>query len=154
VTARLVALWRPARLPGHVSDHALRERRLEDIRDAVEEFAYGLAQIMAGHDIVSATADHSLTHRVRTVVEPFLSRGDVMRPDFGPFGDLRVEGDLLQKTKPLLATLDFDDRCVRQTPEGRLLPARRRRLRLVMQVTADPERVIDCCFSEVIPRSA
>ena len=154
MTGRLVALWRPARVQSQISEHALRERRLEDVRDCVEQFAFGLAQWMAGHDVSSATQDPALACRVRTALEPFLSRGDVMRPDFGPFGDLRVEGDLLQKAIPLLATLDFDDRCVRQTPEGRLLPARRRRLRLVMQVAADPERVVDCAFSEVVPRRA
>ncbi len=109
---------------------------------------------MAGHDVSSAIGDSGLAHQVGTALEPFLAGGDVMRPDFGPFGDLRVEGDLLQTETPLLATLDFDDRCVRQTTEGRLLPARRRRLRLVMQVAADPERVIDCTFSEVAPRGA
>jgi hypothetical protein len=154
VTGRLTALWRPARVAGHVSDHALRERRLESIRDAVEEFAFGLAQLMAGHDVSPAAADPGLTNRVRTALEPFLARGDVMRPDFGPFGDLRVEGDLLQRARPLLATLEFDDRCVRQTPEGRLLPARRRRVRLIMHVAVDPERVVDCRFSEVVPRGA
>jgi hypothetical protein len=110
--------------------------------------------MMAGHEVSSATGDAVLARRVRTALEPFLSRGDVMRPDFGPFGDLRVEGDLLQKATPLVAKLDFDDRCVRQTPEGRLLPARRRRLRLVMHVASDPERVIDCAFTEVVQRSA
>lgn len=154
MTARLAARWRQARVPGHASDHALRERRLEEVRDAVEEFAFGLAQLMAGHDISPPTADSVLAHRVRNALEPFLSRGDVMRPDFGPYGDLRVEGDLLQRSTPLLATLDFDDRCVRQTPEGRLLPARRRRLRLIMHVASDPERVVDCAFSEVVARRA
>ena len=76
-----------------------------------------------------------------------------MRPDFGPFGDLRVEGDLLRTSDPVLAALEFDDRCVRQTARGRLIPAKRRRLRLVMRVTLDPARVIDCEVSEAPVRS-
>jgi hypothetical protein len=154
VRGRWAALWRPARVAARDSDHALRERRLESIRDAVEEFAYGLAQLIAGHEVSAAIADSALAHQVRGALEPFLSRGDVMRPDFGAFGDLRVEGDLLQRATPVLATLDFDDRCVRQTSVGRLLPARRRRLRLVMHVAVEPLSVIDCSFSEVVPRGA
>jgi hypothetical protein len=154
VTGRLPALRRLARAAGRVSDHSLREQRLENVRDAVEEFAFGLAQLIAGYEVSVVRASPVVTQSVRAALEPFLAGGDVMRPDFGPFGDLRVEGDLSQAGMPVLATLDFDDRCVRQTPEGRLLPARRRRLRVVMHVTSEPSRVIDCSFSEVVPRGA
>jgi hypothetical protein len=134
------------------SEHALREHRLEGIRDAVDDFVYALGLLMAGQDPPGEVADDSLLARLRDQLGPFLVRGDVMRPDFGAFGDLRVEGDLLQGADSILATLEFDDHCLRQTVAGRLTPARRRRLRLAMHVAIDPARIIDCAVSEVIER--
>jgi hypothetical protein len=136
-----------------MSDHALREQRLEQVRDAVDEFAYNLGLLIAGHDPSRECADTAVESQLHRALGPFLAGGDVMRPDFGPFGDLRVEGDLLQAREPVLATLEFDDRCVRQTPRGWLIPSKRRRLRLVMRVALDPARVIDCAVSEVLTRN-
>jgi hypothetical protein len=154
VTGLLVTLRRRGSSAHRTSEHMLREERLERIRDAVEQFTYTLGLLISGHDPPSDTADHDLAGRLQRELQPFLSLGDVMRPDFGPFGDLRIEGDLLQLIDPALATLEFDDRCVRQTAGGRLVPARRRRLRLTMHVAIDPPRVIDCAVSEVVARHA
>lgn len=150
MTPRLRALRRLRGTKRHTSEHALREERLEHIRDAVEHFAYTLGLVISGHDAPVDDPDHDLAARLQRELHPFLSSGDVMRPDFGPFGDLRVEADLLRFADPVLATLEFDDRCVRQTAGGRLVPARRRRLRLTMQVTGSPLRVVDCAVSEVV----
>jgi hypothetical protein len=154
VTGRLAGLRRVRHSADRLSEHTLREERLDLIRDAVEQFTHTLGLLISGHDPPLDTADHDLAARLQRELHPFLSLGDVMRPDFGPFGDLRVEGDLLQSLDPVLATLEFDDRCVRQTAAGRLVPARRRRLRLTMHVAIDPSRVIDCVVSEVVARHA
>jgi hypothetical protein len=150
---RLAALRRGARVADRVSDHALREQRLEQVRDAVDDFAYRLGLLIAGHEPSYDAAADDVEARLHGALRSFLARGDVMRPDFGPFGDLRVEGDLLRTSDLVLATLEFDDRCVRQTARGRLIPAKRRRVRLVMRVTLDPARVIDCEVSEVPARN-
>jgi hypothetical protein len=154
VTGRLTALRRLGRSAERGGDHTLREERLERISDAVEQFTYTLGLVISGHDAPSDAADYDLAARLQRELQPFLSRGDVMRADFGPFGDLRVEGNLLQLNDPVLATLEFDDRCVRQTAGGRLVPARRRRMRLTMRVAITPPRVIDCVVSEVVARHA
>jgi hypothetical protein len=152
VIGRLVALRDSRRVRGRLTDHAIREQRLEEIRDAVDDFAYRLGLMMAGHDPPGATTTDDVERRLRVVLRPFFARGDVMRPDFGAFGDLRVEGDLLETSMPVLTTLEFDDRCVRQTHRGRLIPTQRRRVRLVMRVTLDPARIVDCAVSEVVAR--
>lgn len=149
---RLTALRAGERAAARLTDHAVREQRLEQVRDAVDDFVYRLGLLIAGHDAPEATTGNEVGARLREVVRPFLDRGDLMRPDFGAFGDLRVEGELLQTSTPVLTTLEFDDRCVRQTARGRLIPARRRRVRLVMHVTLDPARVVDCAVSEVVAR--
>jgi hypothetical protein len=130
----------------------VREARLEQVRDAVDDFAYGLALLLAGHEPSEVPEGDGVGRRLHGVMRTFFARGDVMRPDFGPFGDLRVEGDLLQASEPVLTTLEFDDRSVLQTARGRLIPARRRRVRLVMRVTLEPSRVVDCVVSEVVAR--
>lgn len=150
---RFGALRRGARSANRVSDHALREQRLEHVRDAVEQFVYNVGLIMAGYDPPDACADDAVEAYVREALRPFLAGGDVMRPDFGHFGDLRVEGDLLKVEDPVLTTLEFEDRCVRQTTRGRLIPTPRRRLRMVMRVTLEPVRVVDCAVSEALARS-
>jgi hypothetical protein len=154
VTGRLVALRRFGRDAERASDHSLREERLEHIRDAVEQFTFTLGLLISGHELPAEIGDHDLAVRLQRALQPFLALGDVMRPDFGAFGELRVEGNLLQLIDPVLATLEFDDRCVRQTAAGRLVPARRRRMRLTMRVAISPPRVIDCLVSEVVARHA
>lgn len=151
---RLAGFGRPGRARARTEEHTLREERLEQIRDAVEQFTYALCLLLSGHDAPWGTADQNLALRLQCELHPFLSRGDAMRPDFGAFGDLRIEGDLLQVSDPVLATLEFDDRCVRQTAGGRLVPARPRRLRMRMHVAVDPPAVIDCAVSEVAARHA
>jgi hypothetical protein len=145
----IAAVRRRGGTQGNLGEHAVREQRLEGIRDAVEQFAYGLGLLIAGHDAPEQAIDRDLAMRLQRELRPFLDAGDVMRPDFGSFGDLRIEGELLRSAQPALATLDFDDRCTRETARGRVVAARGRRLRLTMHVALDPVRVIDCAVSEV-----
>ncbi|MFZ0180717.1 MAG: hypothetical protein WAL84_12730 [Candidatus Dormiibacterota bacterium] len=137
--------------PDRLSEHAVREQRLDHIRDAVERFTYTLGLLIAGHD-PEDSADESMAGQLQRELRPFLDAGDAMRPDFGAFGDLRIEGELLQVSMPVLATLEFDERCARETVHGRVIPSRGRRLRLTMHITVEPARIIDCAVSEVPDR--
>jgi hypothetical protein len=147
----IAAVKRRGGSPDRLSEHAVREQRLDSIRDAVERFTYMLGLLIAGHD-PEDSSDDGLTGQLQRELRPFLDAGDAMRPDFGAFGDLRIEGELLQVSMPVLAMLEFDDRCTRETLQGRVIPGRGRRLRVTMHVTVEPVRIIDCAVSEVPDR--
>ena len=66
--------------------------------------------------------------------------------------DDEIEGDLLQSSQPVLATLEFDDRCARETADGRVVPARGRRLRATLEVAIDPVHIVDCRIADVTDR--
>jgi hypothetical protein len=154
VSRWLAAVTRGAGSSDRTTQHALREQRLEHIRDAVEQFTFDLGLLIAGHDVEDRSRDHALLLQLQRELQPFLDAGDAMRPDFGAFGDLRIEGELLEPTEPVLATLEFDDRCMRETASGHVVPARGRRLRITLHVAIDPVHVLDCAISEVGARRA
>jgi hypothetical protein len=153
VTRWISALARVGKAPSRAAQHAIREKRLDDIRDAVEQFTYDLGLLIAGHELEDGSPDHTLMTQLQRELRPFLDAGDAMRPDFGAFGDLRIEGELLEPTRPVLATLEFDDRCARETAGG-LVPARGRRMRVTLHLDIDPVRIVDCALSEVASRRA
>ena len=123
----------------------LREQRLEQIKDAVEQFTFGLGLIMAGHppDFGGAVAA-DLSERVHAALSPFRDSGELMRPDFGAYAELRVDGDLLDVQQSVKAVLEFEDRSMRESHNGRLLPVPRRRVRITMSVRLEPCVVEDC----------
>jgi hypothetical protein len=152
-----VSRWLSAvtRGPGssdRITQHAIREQRLESIRDAVEQFTFDLGLLIAGHEVEEGSDAHALMVRLQRELQPFLSAGDTMRPDFGAFGDLRIEGELLDATEPVLATVEFDDRCARETAHGQVIPARGRRLRIALHIETEPLHIVDCTLSEVSAR--
>lgn len=131
-------------------DDELRERRLDAVKDVVERFSYGLALLLAGQETdIDDCAEPGLSLRLRTAVSPFLAGGDALRPDFGAFGNLRVEGDLLAHQTPVDAVLEFDDRSFREAADGRLAAPPRRRVQLRMRIVLEPCRVVD--FAVVFP---
>jgi hypothetical protein len=152
MTGLVSKMFRGERSKSRATEHALREERLGAIRDAVEQFTFTLALLIAGQDAPGDDGGDDVIVKLQAGLRPFLSGGDAMRPDFGAFGDLRVEGELLEVFQPVLATLEFDDHCVRETAHGRLVPSRRRRMRITMQVTIEPVRITDCAVSEVAPQ--
>lgn len=149
MTRWVVAAVHRRRSANPTNEHRLREQQLAGIRDAVEAFTYNLGLLIAGQDASEGTADHALITQLKQEIQPFLDVGDAMRPDFGSFGDLRIEGELLRPSEQALATLEFDDRCTRVTAQGQVMPTRRRRLRITMRVAVDPVRIIDCAVCEV-----
>jgi hypothetical protein len=140
--SKWIAAVRGRGSPDRLGEHAVREQRLDAVRDAVEQFIYTLGLLIAGHDPPEESIDHGLVARIQRELRSFLDAGDVMRPDFGAFGDLRIEGELLQSYRPVRATLEFDDRCARETMQGGVMPARGRRLRVTMHVALDPVRFL------------
>jgi hypothetical protein len=150
-----VSKWIDAVMGGtshRTTQHAVREERLDLVRDAVEQFTFDLGLLIAGHEVREDSRDRALLLQLEREIQPFLHAGDAMRPDFGAFGDLRIEGELLESTGTVLATLEFDDRCARETVQGRVVPARGRRLRMMLHVAIDPVHVVDCAIAEVVGR--
>lgn len=123
----------------------LREQRLERIKDAVEQFTFGLGLIMAGQPPdFSGVVAADLCERVHSALAPFRDSGELMRPDFGAYAELRVDGDLLDIEHNVKAVLEFEDRSMRETRDGRLLPVPRRRVRITMSLRLEPCVVEDC----------
>jgi hypothetical protein len=88
-----------------------------------------------------------LSERVSSALAPYRDSGELMRPDFGAYAELRVDGDLLDVDRHVKAVLEFEDRSMRETLDGRLLPVPRRRVRLTMTVRLEPCVVEDCVVS-------
>jgi hypothetical protein len=133
---------------GRAAADERRELRLDAVRDVVERFSYGLALLMAGRDTdLEDYTEPALALRLRSAMTPFLASGDAMRPDFGAFGELRVDGDLLADETPIEAVLEFDDRSFRETADGRLLAPPRQRIQLRLRIALEPCQVIDCALT-------
>ena len=121
-----------------------RDERLASIRELVEGFTFELALLIAGQDAdLESFADSRVALQVRSSLLPFVESGNVIRPDFGAYGELRLDGDLLDDSALIAAKLEFDDRSFRETSEGQLLPSPRRRVQLCMKVTLTPLNVVD-----------
>src|SRR5581483_2724481 len=113
------------------TDDEVREQRLEAIKRLCERFSYDLGLLIAGHPVAfEEYMDQHAAARLRDSVEPFLATGDAMRPNFGEYGELRVEGNLLDHTQPIYAFIEFDDQSVRETAAGELIPSQKRRMLL------------------------
>ena len=128
----------------HRQTGSIVEQRIESVRDVAERFSYGMAQLMAGRDDdLDDCADAALAMRMRSAMAPFLVSGERVCPDFGSFAELRVDGDLTGAT-PVDAVLEFEDRSLRETGDGRGLVPPRRRIALHLRMSLDPCMVQDC----------
>jgi len=144
---RMLALRRARKPPIDSDPVGRQERCLDAASTTVEKFAYDLGLLMAGRDpAFDQSATREMAERVRVAVRPFLRSGDLMRPDFGGFGELRIDGDLISPTSHVRAAFEFEDRSVRESSDGRLIGSMRRRIRLEMSLSLEPCRVVDCRF--------
>lgn len=142
---------RPDAARAHADDDR-REQRLDEIRTTVERFVYDLASLSAGHRTAfERSAAPGVAAAISAAMKAFLASGDVMRPDFGAYGELRVEGDLLDAAQPVPVWLEFEDRSMRQRDDGRLVAAPRRRTRLALRVSGRPCRVVACAVERGEP---
>ena len=115
------------------TDDDIREMKLDNIKAICEKFVYDLGLVIAGHTVrleeyVNPTAATKLINSV----EPFLASGDAMKPNFGEYGELRVEGNILDNTQPIFAYIHFDDLSIRETASGELVPTPRRKMLLTL----------------------
>ena len=122
---------------GGPSADEIREQRLEDIKALAERFTYDLGLLIAGHAVeLEAYVAANPAARLRASLEPFLASGDAMRPNFGEYGELRIEGNLLSVDTPIHAHVEFEDQSVRETVTGDLVPLPRRRM--LLSLVIDP----------------
>ena len=129
---------------GGPSPDEIREARLDQIKQLAERFTYDLALLIAGHPVeLEAYVAPGPAQRLRQSLEPFLSTGDAMRPNFGEYGELRVEGNLLNSSAPVHAFVEFDDQSVRETAQGDLVPTGRRRMLLSMVIDPSCRSITD-----------
>ena len=136
--------------PINPSADDVREQRLEDIKKLAERFTYDLGLLIAGHPVeLEAYVAPGPAQRLRASLEPFLASGDAMRPNFGEYGELRVEGDLLNLDDPIRAHVEFDDQSVRETAKGELIPIPRRRMLLTLIIDRNCRSVQDYVFRPV-----
>jgi len=127
---------------------ATRDSRLRDITSAVESFTYELAVAVAGDEpAFDATVSRELAQRLRAALRPPLHSPERMRPDFGSFAEVRIEGELLDSTRPVRVDVEFEDQSVRELTGGRLIPVPPRRVHLTLRVDLDPCVIRDCAVS-------
>lgn len=120
----------------------VREQRLGRVIAVADRFVHDLALLSAGHSAnLESYLAPAVSQAIRGRLRPFLESGDLLRPDFGVHGELRVEGELLRVDRPVDATLEFTDRSLRETAQGGLVPVARRRVRIRMRVSLHPERI-------------
>lgn len=120
----------------------IREQRIEEVRHLTEKVLYDIADLLAGNDPMFETyVAPQVAQWLRQSVAPFLATRDAMRPNYGDYAALHVEGNLVDFTQPIDAVVEFDDQSVRETADGTVIPQPKRRMRLSM--TIDPScRVI------------
>jgi hypothetical protein len=120
-----------------------RDERLGSIRQLLDGFTFQLALLIAGHEAdLESFADTHIALQLRSRVAPFVESRAVVRPDFGAYGELRLDGDLLDDAALIAARLEFDDKSVQETSDGRLVPSPRRRVQLCMQLALTPPKVV------------
>lgn len=129
---------------GGPTQDEVRERRLDAVKQLAERFTYDLGLLIAGHPVrLEDYVEPGAAQRLRASIEPFLATGDAMRPNFGEYGELRVEGNLLADTAPIYAHVEFDDQSVRETANGDLIPMGKRRMLLSLVIDPSATRVHD-----------
>jgi hypothetical protein len=122
----------------------IREKKLDAVKQIAERFTYDLGLLIAGHPVeLEQYVDPGVAGRMRASVEPFLASGDAMRPNFGDYGELRIEGYLLSGEHPIHAYVEFDDQSIRETSNGDLIPAGRRRMLLSLVIDPSAARILD-----------
>jgi len=122
----------------------IREQRLDDIKALAERFTYDLGLLIAGHEVnFEEYVNPPVADRLRAGMEPFLATGDAMRPNFGEYGDLRVEGNLVNATRPIMAFVEFEDQSIRETANGELIPIPRRRMSLTLTIDPTCRGILD-----------
>jgi hypothetical protein len=122
---------------------ARRSLRVTEVMRLVEHFVYDLGMLMAGHpDDLDGYVEPGVRRRLRGTLKPALA-GGAIRPDFGEYAQVRIEGDVLDLSESVRAVVEFDDRSSRSDGEGGAVTRSYRRVRLELVFDAAIARVID-----------
>lgn len=118
-------------------DDARRSRRVAAVLRLVERFVYDLGLLIAGHVVdLDPYVEGCAASRLRAALEPSRTALGVVRPDFGEYAQVRIEGDLLDLTAAVEAVAEFDDRSTRTDGRGTTVARSRRRVRV--RLVLDP----------------
>jgi hypothetical protein len=137
--------------PPEMSPDELREKKVDQIKALAERFIYDLGLFIAGHDVnFGEYLSAPVVDRFNQSVAPFRASGDIMRPNFGDFGDMRIQGNLLDSHMPVLAHIEFDDQSVRETKEGDVIPQPKRHMLLNLVIEPDLAHIRDAVLQPAV----
>jgi hypothetical protein len=108
-----------------------REQRVALVLGLVDRFVYDLGLLLGDRpcDLGDYVAPSSAA-RLRDALLPLQGGGAPLRPEFGDFAQVRIEGNLLDPTAPVHSIVEFDDHSTRVGEDGGAVARRRRRVRL------------------------
>ena len=111
----------------------------------VERFVYDLGMLIAGQpvDDLGDYVAPPAAERLQLAAARAISSGAVIRPDFGEYAQVRMEGDLLDPTASLRAEVELDDRSARLHDDGSVIPRLRRRIRVLLLIDPGITQVLD-----------
>src|SRR5205807_2515593 len=116
---------------------------LDEIRRVLEGFCHALASMIAGVESDMALhADSGLATRISAALRPL--RVPAVRPDFGAFAEVCIDGDLFTADSIVRAKVEFDDESSIETATGSRVRLPRRRVALTLLLTVEPCRVVEC----------
>ena len=122
----------------------MRAARVTQVLALVDRFVYDLGRLIAGETVdLAEYVDAACVERLRGAVQPALRAGTATRPDFGEYAQVRIEGDLLDVSHPVLTVVEFEDRSTRLDADGFAAVHLRRRVRLRLLLDNSLSRVID-----------
>lgn len=121
-----------------------RAQRVTQVLELVERFVYDLGLLIAGDPVALAEyVDARSVERLHDAVRPALHAGTMTRPDFGEYAQVRIEGDLLDLSRPVQVVVEFDDRSTRLDQRGFAASHFRRRVRVQLLLDDALSRVLD-----------
>lgn len=128
----------PVEMPAHRTDRRARAMRINQL---VEDLVFDLGQIMAGDRPAFERVDRGLAARLIAQVTPRLAPGERLIPEFGGEVDVDITWPP-SATSPVSVDVVINDRSILEVG-GRRVPLQPRRVRLVLAIDADAERILE-----------
>lgn len=94
------------------------EVRLQRVSTLVEAFLTDLARLFAGHNPPMAYVETPVVEALRRRIEPFLTAGDRLVPNFGEDAKITAQLDDSSGEQLLTADVIFEDRSIRESASG------------------------------------
>lgn len=122
---------------------ASRGQCVTKVLELVERFVYDLGLLIAGEEVeLTEYVEPGPAGRLHDAVRPALAAGAMTSPDFGEYAQVRIQGDVLDRSIPLWTIVEFEDRSTRRDLAGAGAHPRRR-VRVHLLLDADISRVLD-----------